>query len=207
MSQKVNPFIFRVILNRNWCSSWYVKNNFFSQSLIEDFNLRNFILNYLKKFFIIDIIIQKSSKLVNIFIILNEKENLMNNIDVLDFKNKIIYFIKKEIYIDFISIKNYDTNLALIFYKLRNKISNRKSYKTLIKNIFYDFFLSGGIGIKIIIKGRLNGSIMSKKQIFKQGKLPLQRISADIKYYFGYIRTIYGVIGVKLWSYMGNLVY
>lgn len=207
MSQKVNPFIFRVILNRNWSSSWYVKNKFFSKNLLEDFILRNFIYNYLNNFFIIDIVIQKSSKLINIFIILNEKRSLLNSINFLNFKNKIISLIKKDVYIDFINIKNPNVNLALFFYKLKNKISNRKSYKTLIKNIFYDFFSSGGIGIKIIIKGRLNGSIMSKKQIFKQGKLPLQRISADIRYYCGFVKTIYGIIGIKLWSYMGNLIY
>lgn len=207
MSQKVNPFIFRVILNRNWSSSWYVKNSFFSKNLLEDFILRNFIYNYLNKFFIIDIVIQKSSKLVNLFIILNEKDSILNSINILDLKNKIVNLIKKDVYIEFVIVKKPNINLGLIFYKLKNKISNRKSYKTLIKNIFYDFFCSGGIGIKILIKGRLNGSIMSKKQVFKQGKLPLQRISADIKYYCGFVKTIYGIIGIKLWSYMGNLIY
>lgn len=142
------------------------------------------------------IIIQKSSKFVNIIIYIESKEN--SNIDILYLKNLLFNFIKKPVSLIFLEIEKPSINLNLVFNKLKEKILYRKSYKLLIKNIFYDFFCSGGIGMKILIKGRINGSAMSKKQVFKQGRLPLQRISSDIRYFSDFIKTVYGVIGVKL---------
>ncbi|ASS47035.1 30S ribosomal protein S3p (S3e) [Candidatus Nasuia deltocephalinicola] len=207
MGQKVNPFIFRVILNRNWNSVWFSKNKFFSKNLIEDINIRKIISNYLYKFIYGKIIIQKSSRLINIIIYVENKNFLFSSFNIIKLKNNLFNLTKKNIYINFFNIEKPSFDLNLIFNKLKEKILFRKSYKVLINNIFYDFFISGGIGMKILIKGRINGSVMSKKQLFKQGKLPLQRISSDIRYFSGFVKTIYGIIGIKLWCYIGDLIY
>jgi len=91
--------------------------------------------------------------------------------------------------------------------KKKKKIESRKSYKNVIKNVISNAFKLKCLGLKIIIQGRINGNIMTRKQIFFHGKVPLQRFTANIKYHSGVANTQYGSIGIKIWLYFGDFVY
>lgn len=209
MGQKIHPFIFRVILNRNWNCSWYTPKYNFSSYLIEDIKIRKFLLRVFKSEILGKIIIQKS--LENIFVTLYVKNKLSliedNFIDINQLQDQLSNYVKKNVYINIKNIINPNVNPYLILLKIKKKIETRKSHKNTIKNIMLNVFKSGALGIKIIIKGRINGNIMTRKQSYKQGKVPLHKISSNIKYFSGVATTNYGSIGIKVWIYLGDFIY
>ncbi|ALP70049.1 SSU ribosomal protein S3p (S3e) [Candidatus Nasuia deltocephalinicola] len=206
MARKINPFIFRAILNRNWNCIWYIKKNFYSNYLIEDLNIRNYLEKIFKKKPIGKIIIIKNSNFIY-FLIYLKKGSLVNKNMILSLKKNIFFFTDKNVYFKFKSISNHNIDVKIILFYIKRGIEFNKSYKGIIKNIISNAFKSRCLGLKIAIQGRINGNIMTRKQIFFHGKLPLQKFCANIKYSSGTAQTVHGCIGIKVWLYLGDFIY
>ncbi len=205
MGKKVNPFIFRVNINRNWNSFWYTKKNNYSNYLIEDINIRNYLDKFFKNIPYGKIIIFKNLNFIFINIYL--KKISFNKYTLKNLKKSLLIFTDKKIFLKFKNILKFNLDVKLIFFYIKKKIESSHPFKGVLRNIINDAFKSKCFGLKISIQGRINGNILTRKQIFCYGKLPLQRFCSNIRYHSGVVKTSYGVIGVKIWIYLGDYVY
>ncbi len=205
MGKKVNPFIFRVNINRNWNSFWYTKKNNYSNYLIEDINIRNYLDNFFKNIPSGKIIIFKNLNFIFINIYL--KKISFNKYTLKNLKKNLLIFTDKKLFLKFKNILNPNLDIKLIFFYIKKKIESNSPFKGVLRNIVNDAFKLKCFGLKISIQGRINGNILTRKQSFCYGKLPLQRFCSNIKYYSGFAKTSYGVIGIKIWIYLGDYVY
>ncbi len=205
MGKKINPFIFRVNINRNWNSFWYTKKNNYSNYLIEDINIRNYLNKFFKNIPSGKIIIFKNLNFVFINIYL--KKISFNRYTLKNLKKNLLIFTDKKIFLKFKNILKPNLDVKLIFFYIKKKIELNSPFKGVLRNIINEAFKSKCFGLKISIQGRINGNILTRKQVFCYGKLPLQRFCSNIKYYSGAAKTSYGVIGVKIWIYLGDYVY
>lgn len=206
MARKINPFLFRVVINRNWISSWYTKKRNYANYLLEDLSIRRYLEKFFKDRPIGKIMIFKNLEFIYITIYLKNL-SLINKSDLFKLKNDISFFSEKNIFINFKNIVKPDLDPKLIFFYIKKKIELNISYRGVIKNVVSAAFKSKCLGIKIIIHGKIGGSIMTKKQTFFFGKVPLQRICANIRYHGGVANTIHGSIGIKVWLYLGDFMY
>ncbi|XXS36658.1 MAG: 30S ribosomal protein S3 [Candidatus Nasuia deltocephalinicola] len=206
MARKINPFIFRVVNNKNWNSFWYTKKSNYSNYLLEDLNIRN----YLEKFFrnkpFGKVIIFKNLKFIFINIYIKRIFYLKKN-SFFFLKKNISFFTNKKIFLNFKNISNSFIDPKVIFFYIKRKIESRKSYKGFIKSVINNAFKFRCLGLKIVIQGRINGNVMTRKQTFFYGKIPLQKFCSNIRYHSGFCNTIYGCIGVKIWLYFGDYIY
>lgn len=216
MGQKTNPTGFRLILTQKYLSNWYSNKFNYSNLIYEDFIIRKYIHFYLKKTLrfssieinrIVNNISDKSCNKIILNILypshLSDKEIF---IDLLRYKLKILLFIfnqkfNKIHYISIKIIKNLFEDPALIANYISDKIKDRISIRRIIKQIFKRIKLMSIKGIKIKISGRLNGINIARSETQSYGLMPLHTINNEIKYTNQYVKTKYGIIGIKVWLY------
>lgn len=201
MGQKVNPNCFRLGINCDWQSQWYCKRIHYKTKLCQDIKIRNFINEKFKFNNLSKIII---SRIINRIIINIHayKPGIIigkNGQNILDTKKYILKIIEGiKITISITEIKNIEYCPLLVIksisFQLKRKISFRKIAKRTIANISKNVS-----GIKIKLKGRLNGVEISRSECFKKGKIPLHTIRFKIQYSAISIQTAYGIIGIKIW--------
>lgn len=201
MGQKVNPNCFRLGINSNWQSYWYCKKVNYKIKLSQDIKIRNFInekfkFNNLSKI-IINRLVDRIAVNIHVYkpyIIIGKSGK-----NIVDTKTYILSIIKNiKVTISITEIKNIECCPLLIIkaisFQLRKKISFRKIAKKTIANIYKNV-----IGVKIKLKGRLNGAEIARNECFKKGKIPLHTIRFRIQYSSIASQTTYGLIGIKIW--------
>jgi small subunit ribosomal protein S3 len=207
MGQKVNPVSYRLGIVKTWDSIWYSEKDYVNY-LIEDFSIRNFINKNYGKAFISKVEISRFPQLVNVTInsakpgiIIGKKgaeiENISKALEKL-VKNKKVYVSVRE-------IKNPELDASVVGQDIARQIERRIAYKRAIKQAIRNAMKSGAKGIKIRISGRLNGAEIARTEEFKEGRLPLSTLTADIDYKISESFTEMGVIGIKVWIYKEEL--
>jgi small subunit ribosomal protein S3 len=203
MGQKVNPVSYRIGIVKTWDSLWYSEKDYVNY-LIEDFKIRNYIMKNYSKAFIAKIEISRFPQLVNVTInsskpgiIIGKKGSEIENI------SKILEKLTngKKVSVSVREIKNPELDASVTGQDIARQIERRISYKKAIKQAIRNAMKSGGKGIKIRISGRLNGAEIARTEEFKEGRLPLSTVSADIDYKISESYTEMGVIGIKVWIY------
>lgn len=211
MGQKVHPYGFRVGITKNWISRWFnVKQ--FPEWLKEDKLIREYIHKRIERkgqpSGISKIIIERKPKKIKIVIhssrpgvIIGEKGS---KVDAL--KEEIKYITKKDdININIVEIKNPAVDAQLVAENIARQIEKRVSYKRAMKRAIQNAMKLGALGIKIACSGRLNGAEIARNEWYKEGRIPLQTLKADIEYGYDISRTSAGAIGVKVWVYKGDM--
>lgn len=126
--------------------------------------------------------------------------------DIEDLKNQLQKIATKTVYINIIEVKKPERNSKLIAEQIAAQIENRFPYRRAVKQAITNAMRSGTLGIKIMISGRLNNAEMARTEIYKDGRVPLHTLRADIDYGFGEALTTFGLIGVKVWLYNGDVL-
>jgi small subunit ribosomal protein S3 len=212
MGQKIHPKCFRLGITQNHLSNWFSKKTIYSELLQEDTIIRDdlMILFKQKKIFISDIEIERVNKtiLVKINIL---KENLVKffkcNLEEIEknltkklFSSKKIFLFPKSI-----NEKEKTKDVNLIIKDIIKKLENRYPFKRAMKETIRQCQLSGIKGIKIKISGRLNGAEIARSEWKREGRVPLQTLQAKIGYSSQTASTIYGILGVKVWVFLGEV--
>ena len=209
MGQKVNPVVFRIGMNKRWDSVWFAKKEY-SDFLLEDLKVRNFIKNEFAKkrdAAISKVTIERYTDKINVnihtarpAIVIGRKGQEIENL-----KKDIIKFIKNpKIQIKIVQIKKPELNSQLIAENIAAMIEKRTPYRRAMKQSISNAMRSGAQGIKIFCAGRLGGSEMARSESYKQGRIPLQTLRAQIDYGFTAAVTTLGSIGIKVWVYTGD---
>lgn len=208
MGHKVNPISFRLSVNKNWLSKWYSKKEY-AKYLHEDIAIRDFInKNFGRKAGISRIEIERNASIVSINIHTSRPGVLIGRggagaVDLKKNVQKITSSQLKDINIQ--EIREPEMDASLVADNIASQLERRMAYKRVVKSAMDRSLKAGAKGVKITVSGRLNGAEIARTEPVSQGKVPLQTIKANVDYGVARAYTTYGVIGVKVWIYKGNI--
>lgn len=208
MGQKVNPHGFRVGIINNWSSRWFAKKNDFADALIEDQKIRKVLLAKLKAAGVPKIEIERDKTKVRININCAKPGIIIGKggVEIEKLKSFCEKLIGKPVVINIIEIKNADMNAKLVAEGIAAQLEKRVSFRRALKQAMGRSMRAGAKGIKTQVSGRLGGAEIARSEHYHEGTIPLQTIRANIDYGFAEAATTYGIIGVKVWIYKGEVL-
>ena len=210
MGQKINPTGLRIGVIKNWESRWYAAPNKFADNLVEDYELREYLLEKLAPAGVPKVEIERDAKRVYINIHCAKPGMVIGRQGAEIEKLKSLCVKKlggKEVSLNIIEIKQPDLNAQLVAESIAAQLERRVSYRRALKQAIGRAMKLGARGIKIQASGRLAGAEIARSETYKEGTIPLQTIRADIDYGFAEAKTTYGRIGVKVWLYRGEVLH
>ena len=210
MGQKINPTGLRIGVIKNWESRWYAAPNKFADTLVEDYELREYLLEKLAPAGVPKVEFERDAKRVYVNIPCAKPGMVIGRQGAEIEKLKSLCEKKlggKEVSLNIIEIKQPDLNAQLVAESIASQLERRVSYRRALKQAIGRAMKFGAKGIKIQASGRLAGAEIARSETYKEGTIPLQTIRADIDYGFAEAKTTYGRIGVKVWLYRGEVLH
>lgn len=207
MGQKTNPIGFRVGIIRGWDSNWY-ENKSYSSKLKEDDRLRNYVRNRLKKAGISRIVIDRTSKNIILNIHTSRPGVVIGKSgkEITQLEQELRQVTDKDVKVQISEIKRPELDAYLVAENIASQIEGRVSFRRAMKMSITAAMRMGAEGIRIMCAGRLGGAEMARTEQYKEGRIPLHTIRADIDYANGRAQTIYGAIGIKVWICRGEIL-
>lgn len=207
MGQKVNPTGFRLAVTKDWRSKWYAPEKEFVDALHSDLNIRKYLKDKLMQAAVAKIVIERAWNQVRVTLhtarpglVIGRKGQ---EIDVMS--QKISEMCGgKQVKIDIFEIKQPELDAQLVAEGVAVQLERRISFRRAMKRSVQTAMDMGGEGIRIRVAGRLGGADIARAEQYRQGKVPLQTLRIPIDYGFAEARTVYGIIGVKVWLNRGN---
>ena len=209
MGQKVNPHGLRVGVIKEWDTRWYADKKTFSDFLVEDKQIRDFVKKECFAAGVSSIEIERKGADKTSIIINTAKPGIIigrQGAGIEDFKKKLQKKFKKNFFVDVREIKNVDANAQLVAESIASQLERRVSFRRAMKMAMSRTMKSGAKGIKTSCSGRLGGAEIARSETYHEGTIPLQTLRADIDYGFAEANTQYGRIGVKVWIYRGEIL-
>ena len=207
MGQKVHPTGFRLGINKTWDSKWYAKKNF-AKFLHEDLQIRKFVRSRLERAGVSKIEIERASDnlRVNIYssrpgIVIGKRGSEIDRL-----KDELKKIISKNVTINTFEIKKAEIDSQLVAENVALQLERRVAFRRAMKKSVASALRFGAQGIKITCSGRLGGAEIARTEWFREGRVPLHTLRADVDYGFAESRTTYGIIGVKVWIYKGEIL-
>jgi small subunit ribosomal protein S3 len=206
MGQKVNPIGIRLGIIKGWDSNWYGGNDY-SEKLVEDEKIRNYLKARLAKGSISKIIIERTLKLITVTINTARPGIIIGKggKEVDKLKEELKKLTKKEVQINIFEIKRPELDARLVADSIARQIEGRISFRRAAKMSMASTMRMGAEGIKIKVSGRLGGAEMARSEGYKEGRTPLHTLRADIDYAIAEAHTSYGRIGIKVWICRGEV--
>ena len=208
MGQKINPIGFRLGVNRGWDSVWFAKKKEFGKYLIEDFKIRKYIKTNIVNSGVSDIIIERSGKKLIVSIHTSRPGFVIGKkgADIEKIKKNVLKISKdSEVSVNIKEIKKPELNAYLIAENIATQLVKRIAYRRAMKRGMQSASRLGALGIKIMISGRLNGNEIARTEWEREGSIPSHTLRANIDYGTAEALTTYGIIGIKVWVYKGQL--
>ena len=206
MGQKINPVGFRLGIVRGWDSNWYGGKTF-SDKLVEDQKIRNYVEARIPKGGIAKVVIERTLKRITLTIhtarpgvVIGKGGNEVDKI-----KEELKKLTNKDVQINIFEIKRPELDSKLVGESIAQQIEARISYKRAMKQAIASAMRVGAEGIKIKCSGRLAGADMARAKQYKEGRIPLHTLRADIDYAISESQTVYGKIGIKVWIFKGEI--
>ena len=208
MGQKINPTGLRIGVIKDWESRWYAKKGEFGDTLVEDYELREYLLETLAPAGVPKVEIERTAKRVRINIHVAKPGMVIGRggAEIEKLKATLEKKLGKEVSLNIIEIKNPDVNAQLVAESIASQLERRISFRRALKQAIGRAMKLGAKGIKCQVSGRLGGAEIARSETYKEGTIPLQTIRADIDYGFAEAKTTYGRIGVKVWIYTGEVL-
>ena len=208
MGQKVHPFILRIGLIRTWQSRWFAHPKDYARFVEEDFRVRKYITTKFRQASISKVLIERLTEKVKVKI-LSARPGIIigrHGADIEKLREELFSILKKEVSVDIEEVKNPGLDAQIVAQNISFQIEKRVAFRRAVKRSIEQSMMAGAKGIKICIAGRLDGAEMCRTETYKQGKVPLQTFRADIDYGFSESLTTYGLIGIKVWLYRGEIL-
>ena len=207
MGQKVNPHGFRVgpTLYKNWDSVLYAEKDY-AEKLLQDLKIRSLIMKKYKLAQVSRVIIQRPSG--NVVINIHAKKPGIiigkSGSDIEQLKKDVQKIVSAEVFINIHEIKKPGVDAVVTAQTIAQQLENRVSFRKAMKTAIQNSFKQGGKGIKVACSGRLGGAEIARTEWYREGRVPLHTLRADIDYGTAEAMTTYGVIGIKVWIYRGE---
>ena len=207
MGQKVHPTGFRLGITKYWNSKWYEEKNY-AKWLHEDIRLREYLERNLKGTSISKVEIERMAKKVKVSIhtakpgiIIGKRGQGIENL-----KNQLAKLTESEIFLNIQEVRKPDLDATLVAQNIASQLERRVSFRRAMKKAVQTTMKLGAKGIRVNCSGRLGGAEMSRREWYLEGRVPLHTLRADIDYGFAEASTTYGIIGVKVWIFTGEVL-
>lgn len=208
MGQKVNPHGLRIGIIKDWDTKWYASHSQFSEYLIEDVKVRKYIKKNLYRADIARIEIERAANKLKINVH-TAKPGLIigkGGSGIEELRKRITRMTDKDVLINITEIKSPETSAQLVAENIASQLEKRISFRRAMKQSMNRSIKAGAKGIKTQVAGRLGGAEIARTEHYHEGTIPLQTLRADIDYGFAEADTTYGMIGVKVWIYKGEVL-
>lgn len=206
MGQKINPTGFRLPVTRDWTSRWYAEGRNFARTLGEDLKVRSFLQKKLRNASVSRILIERPAKNARITIYSARPGVVIGkqgqDIEVL--KNEVQKMMGVPVHVNIEEVRRPELDAQLIADSITQQLEKRVMFRRAMKRAMQNAMRLGAQGIKIMSAGRLNGAEIARTEWYREGRVPLHTLRANIDYGFSEANTTYGVIGVKVWVYKGD---
>ncbi len=206
MGQKVHPIGLRLGIVNTWNSRWFAKNEF-PLFVMEDNKIRDFIKKRLRHAGISKIEIERAANKIRIKVhtarpgmVIGRKGSEIENLRV-----DIERMVDKEVMIDIQEVRKPEVDAQLVAENIAGQLERRVSFRRVMKRAVTSTLRFGSIGVKVLCSGRLAGAEMARREWYREGRVPLHTLRADIDYGFAKAMTLYGIIGVKVWIFKGEV--
>jgi small subunit ribosomal protein S3 len=206
MGQKIHPTGFRLSVSRNWASRWYASNRDFAGMLGEDIKVREYLKAKLKNAAVSRVLIERPAKSARITIysarpgvVIGKKGE-----DIEALKKELAKRLGVPVAVNIEEVRKPEIDAQLIADSITQQLEKRIMFRRAMKRAMQNAMRLGAQGIKIMSAGRLNGIEIARTEWYREGRVPLHTLRADIDYGFSEAKTTYGVIGVKVWVYKGD---
>ena len=208
MGQKVNPHGLRVGVIKNWDSRWFAKDEVFGDTLVSDYNIREYLKNELQKAGVPKIEIERDSHRVRVFIHCAKPGLVIGRggEQIEKYKAQLEKMVGMPVALNVVEVKQPDLNAQLVAENISAQLENRVAFRRAMTMAIRNTMRLGAKGIKITCSGRLGGAEIARAEHYHEGTIPLQTLRADIDYGFWEANTTYGKIGVKVWIYRGEVL-
>jgi small subunit ribosomal protein S3 len=208
MGQKIHPTGFRLAVNRNWASRWYANNKNFAAMLNEDIKVRDYLKKRLAHAAVSRIVIERPAKnaRITVFsarpgIVIGKKGE-----DIESLKADLQKMLGVPVHVNIEEVRKPELDAQLIADSITQQLQKRIMFRRAMKRAITNAMRLGAQGIKIMSAGRLNGIEIARTEWYREGRVPLHTLRADIDYGFSEAKTSYGVIGVKVWVFKGEVM-
>ena len=206
MGQKINPIGFRLSVQRNWSSKWFANSKQFPIILKEDLHVRNFLKKKLSHAAVSKIVIERPAKNAKITIhsarpgiVIGKKGE-----DIEKIKNDLQKLIGVPVHVNIEEVRKPEVDAQLVADSIAQQLEKRIMFRRAMKRAIQNAMRLNAKGIKIMSSGRLNGIEIARTEWYREGRVPLHTIKADIDYGVSEAQTTYGIIGIKVWIYKGE---
>ena len=208
MGQKVNPIGLRLGINRNWESRWYPNFKNAAENLGEDHKIRTFLKKELYYAGVANIIIERTAKRLRVTIVAARPGIIIGKkgADIEKLKSTLVKLIGKDISVNIKEERKAQTSAQLVAENVGTQLERRVAFRRAMKKVMQNAQRSGAKGIKISVSGRLGGAEMARTEWYLEGRVPLHTLRAKIDYGFAEANTTYGIIGIKVWIFKGEVL-
>jgi len=208
MGQKINPIGFRLSVNRNWGSKWFSNTKNYAATLAEDIRIREYLGKKLSHASVAKITIERPAKNARITIhsarpgvVIGKKGE-----DIETLRADLRKMMGGEVGLNIEEIRKPEVDAQLIAESIAQQLEKRIMFRRAMKRAMQNAMRLGAQGIKVMSSGRLNGAEIARREWYREGRVPLHTLRADIDYGFAEARTTYGVIGIKVWVFKGEVM-
>jgi small subunit ribosomal protein S3 len=206
MGQKIHPRGFRVGVTTGWDSKWFASKDY-GRFLAEDIQIRKYVKKKLNSAGVSRILIERAANKVKVFIHAAKPGIILGKratgLDALrqDLQRKV----EGEVFVNIMEVRKIETDALLVAENIAAQLVKRVSFRRAMKKAIIQARRAGAKGIKVMCSGRLGGSEMSRKEWYREGRVPLHTLRADVDYGLAEAKTSYGIIGVKVWIFKGEI--
>jgi small subunit ribosomal protein S3 len=208
MGHKVNPIGMRLQVNRTWDSRWYADTKDYGDLLLEDIKIREFIEEECKQAGVSKVIIERPHRKCRVTIhtarpgvIIGRKGS---EIEVL--RKKLAAMTDSELHLNIVEVRKPELDAALVAESIAQQLERRVSFRRAMKRAVQNAMRMGALGIRVNVAGRLGGAEIARTEWYREGRVPLHTLRADIDYSLKEAVTPYGIIGIKVWIFKGEIM-
>ena len=208
MGQKTSPIGLRLQINRTWDSRWFATGDDYGRLLLEDLKIRQFILKAHPQAAISKVVIERPAKLCRVSIFAARPGVIIGKkgADIDKLKKQIGAMTKSEVSLNIVEIRKPEVDARLIAQGIADQLERRVAFRRAMKRAVQSALRLGAEGIKITCGGRLGGAEIARTETYREGKVPLHTLRANVDYAEGQAHTAYGVCGIKVWVYKGEIL-
>ncbi len=208
MGQKVNPVGLRVGINRTWDSRWFASRGEYAKLLHEDFKMRDHILQQRRQAGISRVVIERPHKKCRVTVHTARPGILIGRkgSDIDKIRKELGRMTDSEVFLNIQEIRKPELDSTLVAEGIAQQLERRVAFRRAMKRSVQSAIRMGALGIRINVSGRLGGAEIARLEWYREGRVPLHTLRADIDFGYGVAQTAYGVIGIKVWIFKGEIL-
>jgi len=208
MGHKVNPIGMRLQVNRTWDSRWYAPTKDYGDLLLEDIRIREFIERECKQAGVSKVIIERPHRKCRVTIHTARPGVIIGRkgADIETLRKKLAGMTDSELHLNIVEVRKPELDAQLVAESIAQQLERRVSFRRAMKRSVQNAMRMGALGIRVNVAGRLGGAEIARTEWYREGRVPLHTLRADIDYALSEASTPYGIIGVKVWIFKGEIM-